>query len=523
MQSEERNDLDIERKHMKVFLIRGPRYHWPFINEYDNFLLPQSLPCLAAVLKKDGVDVRLIDCSPLKMGWQSLRNLLKEENPDVVGVGDSESLYAHEAIRVLRIAKEINPKTITIAGGAHFSNLVEDTLLNYPVDFIVIGEGDYTLLELMREFKNSRPNFERVNGITYKEDGRIVRTPPRPLIDNLDELPIPAYELMPMQEYGKAKFLFSPGGITIHHSRGCIDRCKFCVWWVQMAERRVEDGKVNLYPRWRTKSVERTVEEIKLLYYKYKKRFLIFVDDSWNISQSWNEEFAERLIKENIKLGWFAFMRADFILRDEKAGVFKKLVDSGLSHISIGVERESDEELRDIGKNCYSQELVRECMYILKHKYPRVFRQVTFIVGIRDETKESMARQVNYAREIAADYPAFHPLTPVPGTETWREAKEKGWLEIEDFSYYDWITPVMSSKYLSRKEIEDFVYLANRKFISLLWIIKGLFSPFKFKRNMFIWWLLVVLRISMDSVRRFINPFKVKEYTRLIKPYWYES
>lgn len=290
-----------------------------------------------------------------------------------------------------------------------------------------------------------------------------------------------------------------------------------------MAERSAENGEVRLYPRWRTKSVGRTIEEIKLLYHKYKKRFLIFVDDSWNISQDWNEEFAEALIRENMRLSWFAFMRADFILRDEKAGVFKKLVDSGLSHISIGAERASDEELRSIGKKCYSQDVIRECLHILKNKYPQVFRQVTFIVGIRDETKQSILQQIKYAKDIAADYPAFHPLTPVPGTEAWREAKEKGWIEIEDFSHYDWVTPVMSSKYLSREELEYLVYFANRKFVSPLWLIKGLFSPFKIKRNMYIWWLLVIFRIFIDSVKNFINPFKIKEYTRLVKPRWYDS
>lgn len=250
---------------------------------------------------------------------------------------------------------------------------------------------------------------------------------------------------------------------------------------------------------------------------------MIFVDDSWNINQSWNEEFAERLLKENIKIRWYAFMRADLILRDEKAGIFKKLVDSGLSHISIGVERADDADLRAIGKNCYSQDITRECMHILKHKYPQVFRQATFIIGVRSETRDSIFRQVEYAKEIAADYPAFHPLTPVPGTEAWREAKEKGWLEIEDFSYYDWITPVMSSNYLSRQEIEDLVYVANKKFISPLWIIKGLFSPFSFKRDMYIWWSLVIMKIFISSITRFINPFKVKEYTSLIKPDWYEN
>jgi len=508
---------------VKVFLIRGPRYYWPFINEYDNFLLPQSLVCLAAVLKKSGIDVRIIDCSPLKMGWNSLKNLLKEEKPDIVGIGDSESLYSHEAVRVLELAKEINPKVITVAGGAHFSNLIQESLRNFPIDFIVRGEGERTLLELIKELEKTGPDLRKVKGIAFREDNQIIETPPQPLIENLDELPLPAYELMPMQEYGKSRFLFSPGGITIHHSRGCTNSCKFCVWWVQMAERKVENGKVSIHPRWRTKSAEHTIEEIKLLYGKYKKRFLIFVDDSWNINPNWNEEFAERLLKENMKLGWFAFMRADLILRDEKAGIFKKLVDSGLSHISIGVERADNTDLKDMGKNCYSQEMIKECMYILKHKYPQVFRQATFIIGIRNETRDSILNQLQFAKEIAADYPAFHPMTPVPGTESWREAKQKGWLEIEDFRYYDWITPVMSSKYLSRQEIEDLVYLANRKFISFPWIIKGLFSPFRVKRNMYIWWLLVVLRIFIDSVKRFINPFKAREYTRLIRPSWYDN
>lgn len=508
---------------MKVLLIRGPRYYWPFINEYDNFLLPQALPCLAAVLRENDIDVKPIDCAPLKMGWKSLSRLLEEEKPDVVGIGDSESLYSGEAIAVLKMAKEVDPKVVTIAGGAHFSHLIDDSLNNYPIDFIVKGEGEYALLELVKEIEKPNPDFRKVKGIAFKEDDRIIETLPRCLIENLDELPLPAYDLMPMEEYGKARFIFSPGGVTIHHSRGCIDKCKFCVWWVQMAQEEIKDGKMFLRPRWRTKSVARIIEEIELLYHKYKKRCLVFVDDSWNIDQRWNEEFAESLLEKNLDLHWFAFMRADLIVRDEKANVFKKLVDSGLSHISIGVERATDSSLNSIGKSCYSEEMTKKCFQILREKYPQVFRQATFVVGIREETRESMLEQVGYAREIAADYPGFHPITPVPGTELWKEAKEKGWIEIEDFSQYDWLTPVMSSGYLSREEIQDLIYLINRKFTSLSWLIKGLFSPYRYKRNMYIWWLLVILRIFWDSVKRFINPFKVKEYTGLVKPDWYDK
>jgi radical SAM superfamily enzyme YgiQ (UPF0313 family) len=133
---------------------------------------------LAAVLKKAGIDVRVIDCALLKMGWNSLRDQLKEENPDIVGIGDSESLYSHEAVRVLKTAREVNPNVITIAGGAHFSNLIPESLQNFPIDFIVKGEGEYTLLELIKELEKPRPDFKRVRGIAFRQDNQIIETPP---------------------------------------------------------------------------------------------------------------------------------------------------------------------------------------------------------------------------------------------------------------------------------------------------------------------------------------------------------
>lgn len=508
---------------MKVLLIRPPHYYWPFINEYDNFILPQSLSCLAAALRASGISVKPIDCVPLKMGWKSLHSTIKDENPDVVCVGDSESLYSNEAARAIKMAKEINPNIITIAGGAHFSNLAEESIRQYPIDFIVRGEGEETLVELVKELSDTNPTFLKIKGIVFREGNNIIETQPRPLISNLDDLPIPAYDLMPMDEYGKSRFLFSPGGITIHHSRGCISNCSFCVWWVQMAEREVKDNETIVQPRWRTKSVERTIEEIELLYYTYNKKCLIFVDDSWNIDPAWNNKFAETIFRKKLKLKWFAFMRADYLLRDEKLGIMEKLVKAGLSHISIGAERADNEDLSDLGKQCYNVDMVKEAMRMLRRKYPQVFRQVTFIVGIRNETKESMLQQLEYAKELQVDYPAFHAITPVPGTKLWEDAKRNGWLEVTDFSYYDWATPVMSSKYLDRYEIDELIYTLNKKYARTSWLLKGLFNKYSYKRDMYIWWVSVILRMFRDSILNFVNPFRLKNYVRLVKPKWYDD
>jgi anaerobic magnesium-protoporphyrin IX monomethyl ester cyclase len=510
-------------KRKKVLLIRPPRYYWPFINEYDNFLLPQSLPCLAAALRSNGIGVRVIDCMPEKIGWQSLSEIIQAEKPDIVGVGDSESLYSNEVIRTFRLAKELDPCIVTVSGGAHFSNLIEESLTQFPIDFIVIGEGELSFVELVGKIDSGLSALREVRGIAFKDGNEIVRTPPRPLVCNLDDLPLPAYDLMPMDAYGKAKFLFSSGGITIHHSRGCVSNCDFCVWWVQMSESVEENGTIVRRPKWRTKSVSRTIEEIELLYETYGKKFLIFVDDSWNVSPEWSEAFADAVLAKGLRIKWFAFMRADFILRDEKLGIMEKLVRAGLTHVSIGAERAHDTGLDALGKGCYRVDMVQEVMDLMRRKYPQVFRQVTFIVGTRDETRESMWEQLEYAKRLHVDYPAFHPMTPVPGTKLWNEAQEKGWLELKDYSFFDWSTPVMPSKYLSRHDIDQLLYEINKKYANVWWLVKGLCSRHVYRRDMYIWWVIVVLKMIGDSVKNFAIPSSFKEYTHLVKPTWYDA
>lgn len=507
---------------MKVLLVRSPRYYWPFINEADNYLLPQGLACLAAVVRERGHQVKVYDCMPMHIGWKTLGNIIRQEEPDVVGVGDSETVYCYEAARVLQMAKEINPRIVTVAGGAHFSNLIEQSLREFAIDFIVRGEGEVTFCELIDALEDGCKDFSQIPGLAYMEDGQMIRTPPRPLKKNLDDFPMPAYDLMPMSEYGKAKLLFDPGGITIHHSRGCADACDFCVWWVQMSQEVWKNGEVRYLPRWRTKSVEYAVDEVELLIRKYNKRGFVYVDDSWNMSAKWGNDFAEEVLRRGLKFNWFAFMRADCMLRDEKQGVLEKLVRAGLRHVCIGVERASSTQMSALNKNFYNTDLVAECFALLKSKYPQVFRQGTFIVGVRDETEESMLQLLEYAKKLDLDFPAFHPMTPVPGTKLWDEARENGWIEVEDFSFYDWYTPVMSSKYLSREEIEKLMAMLQKKYARLSWLLRGLCSRHRYKRNMYLWFLLVISRVAFYQLQQNLS-INTKDWQSLVKPYFYDS
>ena len=513
---------------MRVVLVSPPRRIWPYVDEQDNYLLPQWMACIGAYLRAAGVDVVLLDCMPLRLGWASLERRLRELRPDVLATGENHAVYASEVLRLVRLAKDLDPDVVTVVGGGHFTNSVELYLHDHPIDFIARGEGEVTLYELMRALEaGGLDEARQVGGVVFSRDGEAVYTPPRALVDSLDDLPMPAFDLLPMERYGSSKYLYSPGGTTIHHGRGCVGQCTFCVWWKQMADRKVTGAggcrNEQLTPRWRTKSVDRTLAEMEVLYRTYNKRCLVFVDPTFNVDPAWNEEFALKLIRKKWDLSWFGFMRAEYILRDERSGIFEAMVRSGLVHVCIGVERIDAEEMRAWRKPIRGDNQHIEVFRLLRDKYPQVFRQASFIMGTRGETPATMEAHFDFARRLRVDYPAFHPLTPFPGTDIYREAKDKGWLEITDLDEYDLMTPVMSSDHMTRQEIEDGIVDMNRRSVGPRWLLRGLLSRSTYRRNMYIWWLLVTGRIFAQSVKSRVNPFGPEPYKGLYRPDWYES
>ena len=511
---------------LDILLIQPPKHYWPFVAADDNFVVPQALVYLAAHARANGLSVAIVDCNPIKMGFRSLSDYIRELKPKVVGIGENHALYAHEAYKTFRMVKEVSPETYTVAGGAHFSHTYLSALRDPAVDFVVFGEGERTFTELCQTLVGADTtdvDVSDVQGIGYFEDGEVKSTGSRPLLRNLDELPIPAYDLLPMELYGTSKWLFSPGGATIQHSRGCTLSCSFCAWWTMMANRKEhEDGSVTMTPRWRTFSVERHLEEVELLVHRYNKRGLMYVDASFNISPKWNLEFSEEVVRRKLPINYFAFMRADCMLRDHKNGILGKMVEAGMAHICIGVERAEDTDLKEWNKHRYSQSDTRRIFQILKDEYPSVFRQGTFIVGVKDETPESMWQQAELAKQLELDYPAFHPVTPVPGTAVYEEARRNDEIELDDFKKFDWMTPVMRSKYMTRDEIAWQIYEMNKKLVTPQWLMKGLSDSTPYRRYMYMWWFKVASNMALDLAKRRINPFKTRDYMNLVKPAWYD-
>lgn len=517
----------------KVILIRPPRYLWPFINESDNLLLPLGLPCLAGEIraKIPGVQIKIIDCPPLKIGWKSLEAILRQERPDMIGAGE-EALYSHEAIKLFELAKKVNPSIITVGGGHFFSWMVDYTLRNPAIDVIVRFEGEETFVELIKTLRENG-DLSQVRGLAYKKDGRIIRTMPRPLIKDLNTLALPAFDLMPMGKYAPFGYLW-PQSVTLEHSRGCIDHCSFCsLWtfWGNKLKTDIEKGNLDVSPRYRTKSVERTLEEVDISYQKYDRRFILWADPTFNVDLKWTNDFCEGLLKRKYKnLHWWAFLRADYLLRDEKAGVLEKMVKAGLVHPLIGVERGCTEDLRKVQKSVYTRDLIKEVFSIFKRRYPQVFRQGTFVTCLPFDTRESMLGLVKYAVEIDIDYPAFHPVAPVPGTYLYQEAVKNDALEVKDFKKYDWSTPIMrSDNNVSMDELAALNMELNKRYVLYRphWLIRGLFSPYKHKRGLYWWFLRNTVKMLFLGIADALMGRKKLEgitgFMRLKKPKWYDT
>lgn len=514
----------------KVLLVRPPAHLWPILNESDNFLMPLGLPMLAAYLRerRPDIQIRIIDCLPLKMGWKSLESAISSFRPDVVGVGEM-IVYMKEGMRVLELARRLDPGVITVAGGHFHSHMPEYSLETFPfLDFVVRYEGEETLYELLTALEQGR-DPATVAGIAFRDgQGGCVCTPPRPLLD-LDSLPMPAYDLMPVDRYSPFGHLW-PRAITVQASRGCPYQCNFCSWSALEGERRLDaSGRVRFTPRRRQLSVDRTLQVLETLYEKHGVRYLFWADATWNMDPAWLDGLCSGILSRGWKLGWWAFVRADLIVEQERSGLLEKMVRAGLRHCLFGGERPTREELSEVGKNDMPATALGEACGILKRRYPEVFRQATFTTGILSETPESMDRLGEFSRSVNLDFAAFHPLQPYPGTPLWDQARTEGVIEEQDFSNFDMFCPVMRPRAMDRDQVAAHTSRITQQFVTRqpLRYARSLFSPHRIRRRLHWWFLFSIGRVIFyDAVRaaRGLGQFKgFSGLNRLWKPTWYDT
>lgn len=394
--------------------LRPPRPLWPFNGPGSAFWPPLAFASMAESLRRafSDLDVIILDAPALEMGWKSLTQELRRLQPTYVGIGE-EAVSCVEGLRAAKLAKECG--ATVIAGGCFFGNVAEEVLSSGQVDVVVHGEGEVTIVELLSALReHSEKSLERIPGISFRAGEEVIRTTPRELIADLDCLPMPAYDLLPMERYGRRSKNHA-GLAAIELGRGCNCSCEFCVLWRQMGKRRGS----RIEPHLRVKSVERLMEEIRLLMHRYDRRFLGWVDPCFNASDKIPDALAERLLRDGRRIPQSAWMRADYLLRDQKNSTLQRCVGAGLCEMYLGIERTELEGLKALRKGNLQNE-GEKALWLLAREYPQVFTVGSFIYNLPGDTPAVVRRLFREAYRAPLDMTFFIPMTPLPGTQYWK-------------------------------------------------------------------------------------------------------
>jgi radical SAM superfamily enzyme YgiQ (UPF0313 family) len=405
---------------------------------------PLGLALLGAVLERAGHAAAVIDANAEMLGEEQFRQRLEglraaHGAPAWVGLTSSTNTF-HAALRFARVVRAVFPGAKVVFGGVHASILPDEALAEPAVDAVARGEGEETLLALLR---GEAP--ARIPGLSFRDGGASVHTPDREQLADLAELPIPAYHLLPMHLYrpalGSYRRLPAVGTVI---SRGCPGRCTFCYGH--------HLGRLTRY-----RPIASVLEEIHLLQANWGIRELSFYDDTFTARRGYVAELCEALLAARVDLTWSCFSRVDTV-SPELLDLMRR---AGCHQICFGIESGSEEILKNIRKHI---SLPKAKDAIAWTRKAGIETRATFMLGNPGETLQTMEQTLRLALELDPDIALFNITTPFPGTEMFAWADERGYLTTKDWSAYDLSRPVMCLPTVSQEQILAFYAAAHRRF-----------------------------------------------------------
>ncbi|MDJ0849578.1 MAG: magnesium-protoporphyrin IX monomethyl ester anaerobic oxidative cyclase [Myxococcota bacterium] len=429
---------------MRIVLVH-PNYHsggaeiagsWP----------PAWAAYLAGSLKTAGYDdVHFVDAMTNHLDDDAIAERLRALSPDVVGcTAITPSIYAAE--RVLEIAQEVCPGAVRVLGGIHATFMYKQVLSEAPwVDVIVRGEGEEIFSELIRTIDAGRWPADRkvIEGIAYRDGEEIVATKAAPTVKNLDAI-TPDWSLLEW-----SKYVYVPLGVRVaipNMARGCPFTCSFCSQWKFWRDYRVRDPK-------------KVVDEIETLVNEHDVGFFILADEEPTINRKKFVAFCEELIARGLpeRVKWGINTRVTDILRDEQLlPLYRR---AGLVHVSLGTEAAAQLRLNRFNKETKIEDN-RRAIELLRNA--DIFIEAQFIVGLENETRETLEETYQMARAWNPDLANWAMYTPWPFSALFQELGDK--VEVFDFSKYNFVTPIMKPEAMDRAELLDRVMHNYRRF-----------------------------------------------------------
>jgi len=400
--------------------IKGAFHHHPY--------LPIGLAYLAAVLEQKGNEVLVLDCLASDIDQEQLKLKLAEFNPNIVGISSMTPMVL-STMMAARGAKQACPDTTVVLGGPHATFMDREILGSEPsVDVVVRGEGELTLVELTHRIIN-HVGLNSADGITYRHQGQIVQNPDRPYIQNLDDLPFPAYKHFPLDKYRLFGKLFFP----VITSRGCPFQCNFCT-----------TSRI-LGKQYRARSPKNIGHELELLKREYNADSFTFYDDTLTLDKKRLFDICDEIKIRKINIPWDCQTRVDQISEE----MLEKMKATNCQQVFFGAESGCQTVLNAVNKRTTVEQ--NEAA-IKMAKKAGLFVAISIIIGYPGETAEMRKETFDFLKRAEPDDVYLCIATPYPGTELRKEVERLGYKMSSDWSRYDTTTPVFENPLLSDEE-----------------------------------------------------------------------
>lgn len=422
---------------MKILLINPPPYRHGKNSRFlertpiQTYTMPLGLGYIAAVLENAGYDVSLVDAYVKNLSYDSLAQIIMTSMPDVIGItclSDQRASW----FKLIELIRSIDSRIKIVLGGPHPSLMTGQVLVNFKPDAVVIGEGEETMLELIRAWGEGR-DLSTVKGIAYLKDDMVMVMPQRERIKDLDSLPFPAHHMVDINDYSGWDFMGElyrilklgkpPKYASITTSRGCVGNCGYC------------SSPLIWQRRWTYRSAKHVVDEIEMLNSKYGVEFIIMTDDIFTVNQKRVIEICEEIIKRRLNILW-GFETAVNLVSSEFLQTAKK---AGCCCILYGVESGSEAILSNVTKRIKEQEVINAFRMT---KEAGIAAGAFLMVGNPGESEKSINDTIKLLRKITPDLILPQIAMVTPATKTFITAKGKGfinedyWLTDLPFPYY---------------------------------------------------------------------------------------
>jgi len=418
---------------MEVLLVNPPDIKSKYKDVLGLTAPPLGLAYIGAVLEENDVKVTILDAPALDMDFQGYQRELANKHVDLLGV-QTTTPTIKQALTVGKITKELYPECMVTMGGYHATFIPEQVLReNDFVDVVVRNEGEFATLELVDAIENEKP-LRNIDGINYRDGDRLVQTPKRRPIEDLDALPFPARHLLPMSEYmlfGRKQVL-----ATMICSRGCPMGCSFCASSA-MHGRRV-----------RFRSPENAVREMEQVVDEYKVRMVGFMDDTFTLFPKWVHSFCTGIISRGIDVVWGCTARVDRFNKELLSQMWK----AGCRTLLFGVESGNQTILDNVQKGTKVGQAKRA---FKTAKDIGMHTIASMTLGMPGENKTTIDETIGFAKQVNPDYALFSLATPYPGTKFYELASKMGLIRIKDWTHFTLLTPVIETVDLTLRELQD--------------------------------------------------------------------